>query len=137
RQPGLDLGPCPAGVVAAPDVAAEPEDERRVARGEDAEETAVVRNRYRLEPLRRRIELQHEARFARDIEIARDRTDRIEIEEFRVVRAIEPPPPPLATVRRSEDQVVRAYDVAVPRVGEPDIEERLIGPLLLVAPRLG
>ncbi len=39
--------------------------------------------------------------------------------------------------RGAKDQVVRADDVAVVRVGEPDVEERLVGALLLVALRLG
>ena len=45
--------------------------------------------------------------------------------------------PRLAAVARAKDQVVRADHITVLRIGEPDVEERLVGPLLLVALRLG
>ena len=137
RQPGLDLGPRHASVVAAPDVAAQTEGEHGVARGGDAEETPFVGNRERLEPLRGRVELEHEPALARDVDIPRHGTDRIQIEEFRIVGSVEPRLPRLPAVGSAEDEVVRADDVAIPRIGKPDVEERLVGPLFLVSLRFG
>ena len=135
---GVDLGPRPAAVVAAEDVAAQAEDEHGAAGVGDAEEAAVVGHRERAEALRRRRRASARARPRRRRR-GRPPTGRIayRLKNLRIVGAVEPRLPGLAAVGGAEDQVVGADDVAVLRVGEPDVEERLVGALLLVALRFG
>ena len=79
------------------------------------------------------VELQHEAALAGDVQLAGGGPDRVEVEEFRIVGAVEPRRPRRAAVVGAEDQVVGADHVAFVLVGEPHVEERLVGALLLVA----
>ena len=51
--------------------------------------------------------------FAGDVELAGRRADRVQVEEFGIVGAVEPRLPGLAAVGGAKDQVVRADDVAV------------------------
>src|SRR4029453_1914441 len=89
-QANVDLFPPRAGLGAAKHAPAQPEREHRVACAGHAEEAAVVRNGERLEAARVRIELQHEAALTGDVEVTGDRPDRVQVEEFRILGAIEP-----------------------------------------------
>ena len=79
------------------------------------------------------LELERAALLADDVDRVADAAHRVEVQALRVVDRVHQRLPGLAAVARAQRQAEGADDVAVRRIAEPDVEQRVLGALRRVA----